>query len=132
MTSFVKLKLLILPEKWSKMAKIENFLWKMTNFLCEKTKTLQYICEKSIQTFLYMSCERIRTNKVKCVCFKDNDGQFIDPPIFSSLYIPIQIEKFAKSTPNSNADKKNLAQQNFFIFSVFKSWMYVVFENSNN
>ena len=76
----------------------------MTNFLHEKYKYSQNICEKSIKSFLYISCEQIRTNKIESICFKGHDGQFLDPSIFSSLYIPIQIEKFMKSAPHSNAN----------------------------
>ena len=68
-----------------------------------------------------MSCEQIRGNELKCACFKDNDNKFIVSPIFSSLYISIQNEKFMKSIPNSNADKKFFSQQIFLIFSVFAS-----------
>ena len=68
-----------------------------------------------------MSCKRIRGNELKCACFKANGDKFIALPIFSSLYISIQNEKFMKSIPNSNADKNVLAQQIFLIFSISES-----------
>ena len=48
---------------------------------------------------------------------------------FFTPYFSIQMVKSAKCTLYLKAHKKFLGQQNFFIFSVFKSWKGVQYEN---
>ena len=116
--------------------------WKWSKIVCFFEKFPVFSVTKPKKCIDYVKCwfcaclttpgRVVKWIDINWLIFIVIPGQSLWPFIFSSLYIPILKWKFVKSAPYSNVHKYFLAQQNFFIFSIMKSWIFVVSENVNS
>ena len=113
----------------SKIVKKSIFLWNIPYFLREKPKTCQNFKKNDSKSHSGIIWVGIWWIKTYLTCNGALKWSSFQACYFFTPYFSIQMGKSAKCTLYLKAHKKFLGQQNFFIFSVFKSWKGVQYEN---